>query len=154
MHFAGPTPRRVSSLVAAVVVAVTATSCGAAGEPPALPTASPGPTRSPAPTPAQGGATLAQLGFANGPRDFALPAAVRVDQRVDQSNVVTLVMTAPAGAELARWVREQAYAGGWTVTADGGDAVVFHRAETQGPGWNAAFTGGDPSGLTFRRQPA
>lgn len=142
MHFAGPPSRHVRVVAAALLVGL-ASACSAAPPP-----APPATANVPARTPVAGGVTLRELGLANGPQDFALPRGVRVVARVDQSNVVTLVMDEPDGPTLAAWVGEQARSGGWRVVAADRDAVVF-----DGQSWSAAFTGGDPSALTFRRTP-
>lgn len=150
MHFTRPRARRVLVGVVMLAVAGGATACGAAPTPVRQP-----PTTRPAtarPVPA-GGVTLAQLGFAHGPRDFSLPEGVRVVQRVDQSNVVTLVMDRPSGPELARWLRERAREEGVAIRADAGDALVYDVGVAPGAGgWSVAFTGGEPSGLTLRKQ--
>lgn len=76
-----------------------------------------------------------------------VPEGASVAQRIDQPNVVTLVFSAPRGAELAAFYRQTLPAGGWVVTADANDSLVF-----QAPGWEGAFTASTQvSGLTLRR---
>lgn len=136
--------------MAATGLALTLAGCGAVSPGPVRPSTSPSQGVA---TPAPGGLTLGQLGFANGPRDFSLPEGVRIVQRVDQPNVVTLVMDRPSGSELAAWLRERAREQGLPLAADAHDALVYDVGAAPGAGgWAVAFTGGEPSGLTLRKR--
>ena len=81
------------------------------------------------------GATLAQLGFGNGPTDFWLPSGVVIRDRIDLESNVTVTITSPGGAELAAWLRRNLPAAGFEITADGQDSLLFRRAQ-----WQGAFT--------------
>ena len=81
------------------------------------------------------GATLAQLGFSNGPTDLWLPSGVVIRDRIDLESNVTVTITSPGGAELAAWLRRNLPAAGFEITADGQDSLLFRRGQ-----WQGAFT--------------
>ena len=92
------------------------------------------------------GATLAQLGFGNGPTDFWLPSGVVIRDRIDLESNVTVTITSPGGAELAAWLRRNLPAAGFEITADGQDSLLFRRGQ-----WQGAFTVTEGlSGLSLR----
>lgn len=134
--------RRV--VVFGVLIVFALTGCAGSG---ARPLPSPAPVTGSVVVPA-GGVSLSQLGFRHGPAGFVtVPSGVRLTQRVDQPNVVTVGFAAPAGAEIARWLETELPAAGFTVTSGGDEAVLF-----DGHGWSGAFTvGGGESALTLRR---
>lgn len=140
--------QRAGVWVAAALLLTGLTACSS-GAP------APSPASTPPLTPAAtvpavpaGGVSLRQLGFTQGPVDFlTVPAAARVDLRVDQPNNVTAGFGAPEGPEIAAWLRTHLGAGGFRITADSPSAVLF-----TGHGWDGAFTlGGGQSALTLRR---
>lgn len=112
----------------AVIAAVTLAGCGAAPEEPPqpppsspIPSVSASPTESPAPTPTQAlaGLTLRQLGFNNGPLDeFSLPSNLQISTRVDQPNVVTIVLASPSPELIEDYLRA-------TLPQDG----IHHRCQ-------------------------
>lgn len=135
----------ISKAPALLLAALLLAGCGAAQ---ANVSAPPAPA-SKAPVP-PGARTLAELGYANGPANLlSLPAAVRIVTRVDQPNVLT-VLGDPLDAEsVATHLRANLEGEGWTVTADGGDGILFSR-----PGWQGAFTVAPKLwGLTLRAKP-
>ncbi|NNG20214.1 hypothetical protein HJ590_11655 [Naumannella sp. ID2617S] len=131
---------RVALPAAALLLAGCAAGQGVRPQPPA-------PTSVSVPA---GGVSLAQLGFQNGPAAaVTLPRGARIDQRVDQPNVLTATFTSPAPAELAGWLRGHLGEGGFRIIADRGDSLVF-----VGSGWSGAFTATDAlSALTLRKDP-
>lgn len=150
-----PRRRRVAARGAvvsgAVVMAVgLLAGCGAAvpagGAPPGpsgsavrSPVPPPSDTAAP-PVPAEG-ITLRELGFQNGPVDaFFVPRTVVITDRVDQPNAVTVVVSAPGPAELARYYRMTLPRASFTVTAD--DAATNTLTFT-GHGWSGVLTGAD-----------
>ena len=160
-------------LVAAVAVAAAGlTACGAApgpGDPttsatpsssatptspasPASPTnsaASPSPTATGSGSPtALSGLTLRQLGFTNGPEEFSLPTDLVLATRVDQPNVVTLVLARPSPETVEDYLRATLPGSGFTIDAraDTGQAMTF-----VGHGWTGAFTGtGSTTAIVLR----
>ena len=132
----------------AVIAAVTLAGCGAAPEePPQPPSSSPipsvsaSPTESPTPTPTQAlaGLSLRQLGFNNGPLDeFSLPSNLQISTRVDQPNVVTIVLTSPSPELIEDYLRATLPQEGFTIDARAaaGQAMTF-----AGHGWTGGFTG-------------
>lgn len=94
--------------------------------------------------------TLTSLGFTFAPADFYVPASVVVIDSVNQSNNVVAVFSAPAGADLAAFLRHNLPTHGWTITADGNDSLLFERGQLGG-----AFTvTGDLAALTIRSDPS
>ena len=72
-----------------------------------VPTPSPSTTVSvPAEAPADG-VLLSDLGFVNSPPGFSIPRGADIEQEVDSANNVTVVLTAPAGEEVADYLRRQ-----------------------------------------------
>lgn len=93
------------------------------------------------------GVALASLGFVNGPAGFSVPTGVAITERVDQPNVVTLVMTAPAGEAIASYLRKHLPSMGFTVTGDANASLTFGDGA-----WDGAFTSANGvSGLTLRK---
>lgn len=131
--------------VLALAFAATAlTACGSATEP-AEPsqtptqstTASPTPPPSPSAT-IETGLTLQQLGFENGPTGFTLPPESVITTKVDQPNVVTVVLSRPGPQTVEDYLRSTLPDEGFTIdarsTANG--ALTF-----KGNGWTGGFTG-------------
>lgn len=117
----------------------TATGSGA-------PTTSSSPTGSP--TTATRGLTLRQLGFSNGPEEFSLPTDLVLATRVDQPNVVTLVLARPSPETVEDYLRATLPGSGFTIDAraDTGQAMTF-----VGHGWTGAFTGtGSTTAIVLR----
>lgn len=82
-----------------------------------------------------GGVTLDELGWTNGPAgQVSLPERVQVTQRIDQPNVITAVLTAPDAATTADWLTRTLPDGGFTVTDHNESAVLF-----TGHGWSGSF---------------
>ena len=85
------------------------------------------------------GLTLRQLGFANGPLDeFTLPSDLQISTRVDQPNVVTIVMASPGPDVIEDYLRATLPGEGFTIDARAaaGQAMTF-----TGHGWSGGFTG-------------
>jgi len=83
--------------------------------------------------------SLAALGFENGPVDRVfVPVGAQLASRVDQTNNVTLVLTAPSAADLAAFYRRTAAGNGFTVTGDDAATATLTFA---GFGWTGTFTG-------------
>jgi hypothetical protein len=124
--------------------------CGAAptSDTPPAPISSPSPTVS-APADA---VSLSALGFVNGPVDRVfVPYGAQVSSRVDQSNNVTLVMSAPSAADLAAFYRRTTTGNGFTVTGDDPGAATLTFS---GFGWTGTFTGDrQASALLLRPAP-
>lgn len=136
-----------------VAVGLLLTGCGAASGPepgPSTPTVS-APTVS-APTSAEPvdlpGFTLRELGLTHGPVDqITLPESVTVLERIDQPNVITLVLAAEDGVPAAEHLVATLPDAGFEVTASVPGSLTF-----TGPGWDGAFTtSAEVSGFTLRR---
>jgi hypothetical protein len=152
--------RCYSSLVA-VALLVAGCSAGDGSASPSGSAASPAQTSSHSPpgsSPGAGdpgpsipaeGASLAVLGFSNGPSAyFSVPRTVVVTDRVDQPSSVTLVLASPTAAELESYFRRVLPAAGFTIERE-------DRASTtltfSGHGWRGAFTGTDSVSAVFLR---
>lgn len=137
-------------ILAAVIAGLVLSGCGAAAEPPNAPSSSPSPSASASPTepsptptltptPTLSGLTLRQLGFTNGPLDsFSLPNNLQLSTRVDQPNVVTVVMISPSPETVENYLRATLPEEGFTIDAQAaaGEAMTF-----TGHGWTGGFTG-------------
>ena len=114
--------------------------CAAPAAQPAL-TQAPTSTSSPA-----GGVALRGLGFRNAPADLYAPGGSSVAVVVDQTNNIVATFTEPDADALLAWWRSVLPPQGWTITADGGDSLLFERGDLRG-----AFTvTGDLAALTIR----
>lgn len=92
------------------------------------------------------GVLLASLGFQHAPAGFSVPAAATVVERVDQTNTVVAILTAPSGLEIAAYLRRTLPEAGWAITADGNNSLLFERGSLRG-----AFTvNGPQSALAIR----
>ena len=111
-----------------------------------VPTPSPSTTVSvPAEAPADG-VLLSDLGFVNAPPGFSIPRGADIEQEVDSANNVTVVLTAPAGEEVADYLRRNLPAMGFTITADANGSLLFESAVHDG-----AFTvTGELAALSLR----
>ena len=135
------TPRVLRGVVARLVLVgllgglVTGCAAGSVPDGPASPSAAPTPTVS---VPADG-VSLSALGFENGPVDRVfVPVGAEVSSRVDQTNNVTVVLTAPSAADLATFYRRTVAGNGFTVTGDDPATTTLTFA---GFGWTGTFTG-------------
>ena len=95
------------------------------------------------------GLTLRQLGFENGPLDeFSLPRDLVIATRVDQPNVVTIVLAGPSPGTVEDYLRATRPDAGFTIDARAADgqALTF-----EGSGWTGGFTGtGTTSAVVLR----
>ncbi|SER59439.1 hypothetical protein SAMN05443377_10391 [Propionibacterium cyclohexanicum] len=137
--------------MALVTMLLTASSCAEPNTPQGMATRSaaqtPPPNTSSRPSTPMPGVTLSSLGFMHGPAGFTVPAGLDLRDRVDQSNVVTLVVPAAQGQGLLDYLNASLPALGYTVTARSADSLIF-----EAPGWQGAFTMSDAlAGLTLRR---
>lgn len=90
---------------------------------------------------------LINYGIVNGPTGFRLPAGLSVVDRIDQANVVTLVLTPASASTLANWLATDLPEQGYSVQGASADSVVF-----SGPAWSGAFTrSNELAGLTLRK---
>lgn len=158
--------RRVLLAALAAVFVAAGTGCSSAPGPGSpSPTASPAPTATSGPGPsatiptgtspptapssteaptasatAEEGTTLRELGFENGPLDdFSVPSDAVVSTRVDQPNVVTIVLARPSPPTVEQYLRTTLPGEGFTIGARGGPdggAMTF-----EGNGWRGGFTG-------------
>jgi hypothetical protein len=102
---------------------------------PAPPVASPaGPPSIPS-----DGASLAALGYLNGPvQQFSLPSTAILKAKVDQPNNVAAVLSSPSPAEIASYLRRTLPAAGFAITDDDPAAKTLTFI---GNGWTGNFTG-------------
>lgn len=141
---------RAAVLAPLALVLVTVAGCSAAGTDPSVPT--PSPTPSPTVSVPADGVSLSALGFENGPVDRVfVPVGAQVSSRVDQTNNVTVVMTAPSAADLAAFYRRTTVGNGFTVTAD--DPATTTLTFT-GFGWTGTFTGDSQASALLLRPAA
>lgn len=92
------------------------------------------------------GVTLASLGFQNGPEGFLVPQGLTFSQRVDQENVVTLIVPVRQGQGLLDFLNDNLGAQGYQIEGSSDDSLVFSS-----PDWEGAFTMSDEqAGLTLR----
>lgn len=92
------------------------------------------------------GVLLSSLGYRFAPAGFSVPATSVISEHVDQENTVVAVFTAPEGADIAAYLRENLPGQGWTITADGDDSLLFERGDQYG-----AFTvNGSLAALSIR----
>jgi hypothetical protein len=126
--------------------------CGAAGGSDPGAASSPGPTSTPTVSMPADGVSLAALGFENGPVDRVfVPVGAQLASRVDQTNNVTLVLTAPSAADLTTFYRRTATGNGFTITGDDPATTTLTFA---GFGWTGTFTGdAQASALLLRPAP-
>ncbi|MBB3325702.1 hypothetical protein [Microlunatus antarcticus] len=123
--------------VVSVLALLVLAGCGAAGSEPGPPSTSPTPTATVS-RPADG-VSLSALGFENGPVDRVfVPVGAQLATRVDQTNNVTLVLTAPSAAALTDFYRRTATGNGFVVTADDPATTTLTFS---GFGWTGTFTG-------------
>lgn len=113
------------------------------------PVQTPSPSQTPSPTATLSGLTLRQLGFANGPIDaFSLPSELQISTRVDQPNVVTIVLARPSPDAIEDYLRATLPGEGFSIDAraTAGQAMTF-----AGHGWSGGFTGtGNSSAVVLR----
>jgi hypothetical protein len=99
--------------------------------------AAPNPVSSSSP-PAVGAApsgtvTMATLGWKNGPADrIVLPVGARIDERVDQANVITAIGGPAMADAVLTTLTDTLPSYGWTITASGGGSLVFSDAQYDG----------------------
>ncbi len=137
------------AVVPAVAGLVLLTGCSASGNGSPTPVdttsaSTPIPASSTRPTDA---VALSAYAISHGPAVFGLPAGLTVVQKVDQPNVVTLVLTAESSKNLESWLVKNLPTMGYRIDGSGGDSVVFTGVE-----WSGAYTRTDSvAGLTLRR---
>lgn len=144
------TPGVLRGAVATVALVLALAGCAAAGS------SNEAPSPSPAPTPTvsvpSDGVSLDALGFENGPVDRVfVPIGAQLSSRVDQTNNVTLVLTAPSAAELTTFYRRTVTANGFTVTADDPATTTLTFS---GFGWTGTFTGDSQASALLLRPAA
>ncbi len=126
--------RRIG-LAIVMASAVLFGGCAARSQTSQVSSSIPAPTR-PAPS---GTATMAALGWRNGPADrVLLPSDTAIDRRVDQVNVITAVGRPASAAAVLTLLNETLPSYGWAITASGGGSLVFGDALYDG-----AFTSDD-----------
>ncbi|MDO5683253.1 MAG: hypothetical protein Q4G46_10550 [Propionibacteriaceae bacterium] len=128
---------------------VVLTLAGCSGQRP-IPVPPPTPSMSAVAVP-PGGVSLRELGFEHGPAALiTIPESTRLGLRVDQPNMVTMTFLAPDGLVIGSWLGEHLADGGFRVTAESAEGLIF-----EGYAWSGAFTAHpDGSALTLRRAPA
>lgn len=93
------------------------------------------------------GLTLQQLGFGNGQR-ILLPADAVITTKVDQPNVVTVVLSAPSPQSVEDYLRATLPDAGFTIDAR---SLAEGALTFQGHGWTGGFTGtGATSAIVLR----
>lgn len=124
--------------------------CGA-GVPESVPEPTPSSSVAPPTAPVGPARSLRDLGLRYGPVDeVTLPVGVQVLERIDQPNVVTLVIEADEGEAAAAHLAATLPQAGFTVTASVPGSLTF-----TGLGWDGAFTTSpEVAGLTLREQAA
>ena len=137
-------------VVASLLLVVALAGCSAGAPLPAP--SSPSPTPTPTVSVPADGVSLSALGFENGPVDRVfVPFGARISSRVDQTNNVTVVLTAPSAADLTSFYRRTATGNGFTVTADDPATTTLTFS---GFGWTGTFTGdSQASALLLRPAP-
>lgn len=80
----------------------------------------------------EGAVALASYGFQYAPEGFMVPGASIIEDKVDQTNTIVAVFTAPSGADLNTFLRQSLPADGWTITSDGQYSLLFERGELRG----------------------
>ena len=101
------------------------------------------------PTVPDGGISLIDAGFEHGPVGFSVPRGLVVRHKVDQANVVTIVVDAHDGTAIESYLREHLDDMGFHVEGDVPGSLYFRS-----DGWEGAYTtGGDQAGLTLRKDP-
>jgi hypothetical protein len=90
--------------------------------------------------PVEEGTTLRELGFENGPLDeFSVPSDAVISARVDQPNVVTIVLARPSPQTVEEYLRATLPDEGFTIGARGG-AAGGGAMTFEGNGWTGGFT--------------
>lgn len=137
--------RGARSLALGTLTLVLLAGCSAAPEPQPDPVPT---TPGPAAASARPGVTLRSLGLTHGPVDaVTLPPSVSVLERIDQENVITLVLAPDDGLPAAEHLVATLPAAGFQVTGSVPGSLTFTS-----PQWDGAFTTSpEVSGLTLRR---
>lgn len=139
-------------VLGAIVVAGALTGCGVAPGPaepsttgtptPSVtgaPSVTPGATPTATPSATLAGLTLRQLGFENGPlEEFSLPGDLAISTRVDQPNLVTVIVSRPSPQTIEDYLRATLPGEGFTIDARAGTGAAMTFA---GHGWTGGFTG-------------
>jgi hypothetical protein len=85
------------------------------------------------------GVALVAFGYTNGPvAQFSLPRTSSLVSKVDQPNNVAAVLSRPAPAEVADYLRRALPASGFTINKDDRATVTM---TFDGYGWTGSFTG-------------
>lgn len=96
-----------------------------------------------------GGISLADTGIQHGPEGFSVPEGLVVEEVIDQSNLVTLVMNEEQGAILYAYLIEHLATMGFVIEGQSADSIYFTTE-----GWEGAYTQANGvAGLTLRNNP-
>lgn len=149
---------RLGCIVGGILAVAVMTACGAApgpGEPSTTGTPTPSASSEPSatvtesPSAPAAGLTLRELGFENGPLDeFTLPSDLVISTRVDQPNLVTMIVSRPSPQTIEDYLRSTLPDAGFTIDARSatGGAMTF-----EGNGWSGGFTGTDATSAIVLR---
>lgn len=133
---------RIRLAVAAGLALFTVVGCSAGTENFPIPS----PSSTAAFTYPAGTRNLASFGFAHGPREFYVPTDVSLVRGIDQTNVVTLVVSQPDAETMAKFLVDNVESMGFELVSHTADTVVFKN-----DAWDGAFAaGGGIAGLTLR----
>jgi hypothetical protein len=112
------------------------------------PTAGPTPLP-PAPSPAEAGVCLNQLGFTTGPADrLCLPPGVGLTSRYDADRTLIALGAAADGPAVLTYLQATLPGLGWDITGTGPTGLTFRLGE-----WSGSFALGDTTwGLTVRAE--
>lgn len=143
-------PRRVGKVLVVlkrlVLVAAVAVAVAGCSAEPVAPSPTPTATRAVATSAPDGGVLLTSLGFTHAPAGFSVPADSFITERIDAANNVTAIFTAPAGIEIAGYLREHLADMGFEITADKNQSLLFHSPTHDG----AFTTSGSTAALSLR----
>jgi len=144
--------RLLAALAAGLVLCVTsACTAGVNSNDPAA-TLTPSSQPSTNPRLPAGGVWLSNYGFQNGPAGFSLPEGLAISERIDQANVVTLIVDAAQAELLAGYLDRNLSAMGFEIVARALNLGTPTSLIFEAPGWHGAFTlGQQQAGLTLRR---
>lgn len=140
---------RLCRLLATAACLVLLTFLAACTSAPDQSDISPGPANTASSKVPDGGVSLADAGIQHGPAGFSVPEGLAVEEIIDQSNVVTLVMNEEQGAILHAYLSEHLTTMGFVIKGQSADSIYF-TAE----GWEGAYTQANGvAGLTLRNNP-
>jgi hypothetical protein len=124
----------VAGVLASTLLLPILASCSVDGP---APDPTPTPTSSAQPSIPSGGVSLGELGIRFGPSSFSVPRGSSIATRIDQPNGVVLVLTSPAPAGVAAYLRRALPMTGFRVDQAATDISTFTFA---GQGWRGSFT--------------